>query len=132
VFRPMTDTVVIGDWNGSGRDFVGTVAPQGSVLRWRLDTNDNGAVAEIVFGFGNATDTPIVGDWNGDGVTDVGVIRNNGGVYQWLLDFNTPGTRGGAAEASFSFGSAATDTPVVCDWDGDGSDEPGLIRKANG
>lgn len=129
VFRPSTETVAIGDWDGSGRDFVGTVADEGGPLRWRLDTNDDGALAEIIFRFGSSGETPIVGDWNGDGIADAGVIRDNGGVYQRLLDFNTPTTRGGAAEASFSFGVAATDTLFVCDWDGDGADEPGVARK---
>jgi hypothetical protein len=88
--------------------------------------------------FGQAGDIPIVGDWNGDGRIQLGVVRS--GVWllnlvgakskpQYLgkkIEFNPTDGNSGAI-AQFSFG-LPTDTPVVGDWDGDGTDEPGVVR----
>jgi hypothetical protein len=60
-----------------------------------------------------------VGDWNGDGVDTPGVVR---GASWSIRNANS----GGAADATFSFGSA-TSRPVVGDWNGDGVDSPGAV-----
>jgi len=105
------------------------------VWTWHFDSGET-----LVEEFGQAGDIPVVGDWNGDSQIDLGVVRS--GV--WLLnlagakskpkylgkriDFNaTEGASGGIAQ--FPFG-LSTDIPVVGDWDGNGSDEPGVVRGA--
>ena len=131
VFGQFAWQTVIGDWDGPSvggtEQHIGFVRAQGGVLNWGLDTNDNGALAEILFDFGLDGDLPIVGDFNGDGITDAGTVRVEGSALRWRFDFNTPSQRGGAAEVSFTFGRD-TDRVDVCDVAGDGVDHAVLIR----
>ncbi len=113
-FGSATDTPVVGDWDGDGKDTPGVRRGND----WYLDNGFDGT-ADIAVAFGSATDTPVVGDWNGDGVVTPGVRRGN----DWYLDNGFDGT----ADIAVAFGSA-TDTPVVGDWDGDGKDTPGVRR----
>lgn len=100
---------------------------------WQLATGES-----LTEQFGQAGDIPIVGDWDGNGRDDIGVVR--GGM--WILRLTGEATRPkylgkkikftsqpeyGSGIAEFAFG-APTDTPVVGDWDGNGSDEPGAVR----
>jgi hypothetical protein len=75
-----------------------------------------------------------MGDWNGDGTATVGVVRRapDGIHLQWLLrNTNT----GGTAQIAITYGLAgnpstpsAYDYPIVGDWDGNGTDTPGVVR----
>jgi hypothetical protein len=79
-----------------------------------------------VFEYGLNTDRPVVGDWDGDGVDTPGVVR--GGVW-WLLH-NRP-LQGGNAELDFRYGSGnprVLELAVPGDWDGNGTDTPGVLR----
>ena len=83
-FGLATDRIVIGDWNGAGKDEVGVfrdaksfnAADAGDAL-FSLDTNGDHAfgAGDQVFVFGLITDHLIVGDWNGAGKSEVGVYR---------------------------------------------------------
>ena len=88
--------------------------------------------------FGAAGDIPIVGDWDGDGRDDLGVVR--GGA--WILRITGRSTKpswvgrdvqvqphpeSNAVVLTFAYG-LPTDGPVVGDWDGDGRDDPGVVR----
>ncbi len=80
-----TDRIVIGDWNGAGKDEVGVVrdassfnpAEAGDAL-FSLDTNGDHAFGpgDQVFVFGLITDGVVIGDWNGAGKSEVGVYRD--------------------------------------------------------
>ena len=92
-----TDRIVIGDWNGAGKDEVGVFRDAGSFIAadagdavFSLDTNGNHVFdsGDQVFIFGLITDHLIVGDWNGGGKTDLGVYRD-GRLCPWV----TPCTR---------------------------------------
>ena len=80
-----TDRIVIGDWNGAGKDEVGVFrdaksfnpADAGDAV-FSLDTNGDHTfdAGDQVFVFGLITDGLIVGDWNGGGKTLIGVYRD--------------------------------------------------------
>jgi hypothetical protein len=129
----------MGDWDGNGTKTPGIVRIQGqfenSQYVWYLRNSNSGGPADVPpfvygkpsFGFEEPGDTPIVGDWNGDGRDTVGVVRRRNGQINtiWLLrDSNT----GGAATIQFSYGLVSDAPAVAGDWDGSGTDTPGVIR----
>ena len=80
-----TDRIVIGDWNGGGKDEVGVFRDAVSFIPadvgdavFSLDTNNNHTfdAGDQVFVFGLITDKVVIGDWNGNGVSKVGVYRD--------------------------------------------------------
>ena len=83
---------------------------------------------EVVFNFGEPGDIFVMGDWTGSGQRMPGLVRGNkfgqyGGALTWLLRTSTSA---GPADYTFEFGEAG-DTPVVGDWNGDGSDSIGVM-----
>ena len=84
-----TDRIVVGDWNGAGKDEVGVFRDAGTYMAadagdavFSLDYDDSHTFdsASQVFVFGLITDGLIVGDWNGEGKTDLGVYRDASAV----------------------------------------------------
>ncbi len=126
-------TPVTGDWDGDTVDDVGLYY-QGTFY---LDTTGNGKWDKtsggdtfINFGISSiaANATPLIGDWNGDGTDNLGLF-NQGNFY---LDTTGNGqwdkTSGGDTFSNFGITSlAAIATPVVGDWDGNGTDDLGLF-----
>jgi len=118
---------VVGDWDGDGVDTVGVVyySPEvDGVIRWELRNSNTSGPPDVVLTYSRGRDIPVVGDWNGDGTDTPGVRRY---PNRWLLrDTNSSG----AADRSFSFGSAGgiVELPVVGDWDGNGTDTAGVLR----
>lgn len=123
------DIFVVGDWNGDGRDDLGVVRfnAQRQGLDWLLDLNADGGQPERTIQFGLLGDMPVVGDWNNDGRDDVGVVRENRtrGGLDWYLDLNNDGV---FAERVVQYGLLG-DKPVVGDWDGNGTDDFGVVRE---
>jgi hypothetical protein len=117
------DLPVAGDFEGDGRDSIGTFRDG----LWRIDLNGDGRLtpADRVMKFGSSGDVPIVGDFDGDGREEIGVFRRG----QWIIDSNHNG-RIDAADKVFELGDAG-DIPVVGDFNGDGIDEPGLYRSTS-
>jgi hypothetical protein len=80
-----SDRIVVGDWNGGGKDEVGVfrnavsynAADAGDAV-FSLDSNNDHTfdAGDQVFVFGLITDGLIVGDWNGAGKSEVGVYRD--------------------------------------------------------
>jgi Bacterial Ig-like domain (group 3) len=125
-----TDSPVVGDWNGQGKDEIGVVRPSNGTLAWTLDSNGNGTFDssdEVLF-FGLPGDHPIVGDWTGSGATRIGTYRpaSNG-----LLAFSLDKQGNGVYQPSdAAFYGLSTDQGLVGDWTGTGVDRIGVDRPA--
>ena len=122
------DIPVVGDWNGTGVFGIGV--KEWNSRRWLLRETPSGGQPARSFWYGEEGEIPITGDWNGNGVTGIGVIRENARKQSpstaWLLrNTATPGTH-----HDLRWFSDFTPTYVPGDWDGDGSDEPGVSRQA--
>ena len=102
---------------------------------WHLRTTLSAGPDTLRFVYGvRGGDQPVMGDWNGDGTATVGVVRRapDGIHLQWLLrNTNT----GSTAQIAITYGLAgnpstpsAYDYPIVGDWDGNGTDTPGVVR----
>ena len=136
--RPQPDVLVTGRWDASlNGDYPGAVREQynstydRSYLYWYLAHDTDPGHDNEAFFFGFAGDTPVVGDWNGDDVDEIGTVRKNpDGYLDWYLD--TDGDRDPTPELNgYRFGFT-DDIPVVGDWDGDGIDNIGVVRRAEG
>lgn len=124
---------VAGDWNGTGRDCAARlIAPNNN---WVIDLNCNdawngnaGGDHNGFFAPGQSNSLPLVGDWDGDGDDDIGVYNPNND--QFFLDLNDnltwDGNAGGDKNIVIAFADGAGQ-PVVCDWNGDGSDNVGKL-----
>lgn len=132
------DVPLVGDWDGDGRDDIGTYRVNGGAgPMYFLDEGPRGwtgaTAGERGYQFGLPGDVPIVGDWNGDGRDDFGVFRRNdprGPSY--FLDEGARGWTGATAgERGYQFGLAG-DVPLVGDWNGDGKDDFGTYRPSQG
>jgi hypothetical protein len=122
VFGSPSDTAVVGDWDGDDEDEIGIVRDVNGGYRWFFSNNTNTVTND--FAFGKTGDIAIVGDWDDDGDDNPGLVRATAGALKYFLDTNNDGT----AEITFTFGTAATDTPLVCDFSGAG-DEIGVARE---
>jgi hypothetical protein len=136
------DFPVMGDWNGDGSETVGvarsTPAAPNRLVWYLRNSNSAGNATTTPFPFGTvrfvAVDQlgsiPVVGDWDGDGDDTVGVVYysdSTTGPIRWeLRNSNTPGP----PDLVFTY-SRGRDVPVVGDWDGDGTDTPGVRRHPN-
>ena len=125
-FGTTGDTIIYGDWDGSGTTKVGIF--RASVAMFALDMNGNGAwdPGIDVFGFfGQNGDVPIVGDWNGDGRSKIGIYRPQSTLF--ALDYNGNMTWDPGTDKAHGYGLVG-DTPIVGDWTGDGKTKIGIFR----
>jgi hypothetical protein len=130
VFGAAGDRIVVGDWNGAGKDEVGVFRSNANgVGVFALDTNGDRVfdAGDDVFLFGVATDKIVIGDWNGDGRDKVGVYRNNG-VGVGIFSLDTTGDRQFDTNSSVFLFGLASDTVVIGDWNGDGRSKVGVVR----
>jgi stage II sporulation protein D len=111
-FGTRGDAAVVGDWNGDGKDGLAVFRAGRWYLRDALTTG----VADREISFGRAGDLPVAGHFGPGRADGVGIVR--GAV--WHERF-TPTS--GVADRWFTWAGAGT--PVVGDWDGDGTDDPG-------
>jgi hypothetical protein len=125
-FGATGDTVIFGDWDGSGKTKMGIFRP--SVAMFALDMNGNGAwdpgIDKYGF-FGQSGDVPIVGDWTGDGKSKIGIYRPTTGLF--ALDVNDDLTYDSGIDRFGKFGLAG-DTAIIGDWTADGKSKVGIFR----
>ena len=112
------DDVLVGDWNGDGKD---SFAVRRGNTFYVSDTLAGGK-APIEFSYGKAGDTVLVGDWDGDGKDTFAVQRGN-------TFYVANSLKSGDADEVISYGRYG-DTPLVGDWDGDGKDTF-AVRRGN-
>lgn len=90
---------------------------QDGIFTWQTTSRE---YRSIVFGEGD--ETPLAGDINGDGFTDLVLYDEDTG--KWITDINLDGT----IDKIFSIPNIKDHyIPFLGDWDGDGSDTPGLF-----
>ena len=127
-FGATGDTVIFGDWDGSGKTKMGIFRITNGAAMFALDLNGNGAWDPGIdqFGFfGQPGDIPIVGDWTGDGKSKIGVYRPTTGLF--ALDVNGNLNFDGGVDRTGKFG-AGGDTPIVGDWTGSGVFRVGTFK----
>ncbi|WP_245993744.1 bifunctional metallophosphatase/5'-nucleotidase [Flaviflexus salsibiostraticola] len=104
------DEVLVGDWNGDGKDTLGVRRGNAFFLNDALATGR----ATHEFNYGRVGDEVVVGDWDGTGGDTLAVRRGN--TYYIANEL-----RGGAADTVFDYGRVG-DEALVGDWDASGSD----------
>ena len=120
---------VVGDWNGDGKDEIGTYIADG--YQFLLDLNGNGIWDDVAGGdaqiviqatalMPGMTTVPLVGDWDGDGDDEIGLTTGSGRLY---LDLN--GSHHWDGSAGGDFEGAGGFMTLVGDWNGDGRDDNG-------
>ncbi len=127
-FGASTDRPLVGDWDGNGTDTPGLLRANWWLLR---NSNSAGAV-DVDFFWGIATDVPLVGDWDGNGTDTPGWLRCLGasctaGHGNWWILRNS--NSDGPPSLDFFWGRTYEESNwAVGDWDGDGDDNPGILR----
>ena len=123
------DRAFFGDWNCDGTDTPGLYRQSDGYVYLR-NSNTQG-IADISFFFGNPGDIPIAGDFDGDGCDTVSIYRPSEARFYIINELGSADKGLGAADYSYLFGNPG-DVPFVGDWNGDGTDTPGLRRSSNG
>src|SRR5690606_10780307 len=118
MYGRFTDEVLIGDWDGDGRDSI--TVRRGKVFY--VNNAPRGGEADSVFAYGREGDVVLVGDWDGDGTDTLAVRR--GATYHVKNNL-----AGGPADVVFTYGRGG-DEVFVGDWDGDGTDTLAVRRGA--
>lgn len=103
------DLPIAGDWDGDGIDTIGVFRPSTSQIFLTNSTNPAPTI-DFVTVFGLNGDLPFAGDFNGDGLDSIGVWRPS--TTEFFITNNNVNL-----VAQFPFG-AATDQPIIGDWDG--------------
>ncbi|WP_413451943.1 ExeM/NucH family extracellular endonuclease [Georgenia phoenicis] len=110
VYGRFTDEVLVGDWDGDGRDSI--AVRRGN--QFFVSNAPRGGAAETTFTYGRPGDAVLVGDWDGDGEDTLAVRRGRElHVKNSLV--------GGPADRVVAYGRP-DDEVLVGDWDGNGRD----------
>jgi hypothetical protein len=122
------DIALVGDWNGDGTSTAGLYRPKDAT--WHVTNSPNNWCCWYETKFGTPGDSRVVvGDWDGNGWDSLGIVRaDSSGVLMWYLKNSFYGEA--LDYAPVNYGIAATDTPIAGDWDGNGTDTPGVVRDA--
>ena len=88
LFGRVTDTVMIGDYDGDGRTDFAVMRPgaPGHDDVWFILLSSGGSRVQP-WGNGSFVDTPVNGDYDGDGRTDIAVVRRGPtGDLEWYIE----------------------------------------------
>ncbi len=118
MYGKYADEVLIGDWDGDGRDSI--AVRRGN--EFHVSNDQRGGAPDVVFRYGRPDDVILVGDWDGDGTETFAVRR--GAQYHVKNAL-----RGGDADVVVTYGRSG-DRVLVGDWDGDGVDTFAVRRGA--
>ena len=127
-FGAATDRPLVGDWDGDGTDSIGLLRGNW----WLLRNSNSAGPVDTNFFWGIATDVPLVGDWDGNGTDTPGWLRCLGasctaGHGNWWILRNA--NSDGPPSLDFFWGRTYEENSwAVGDWDGDGDDNPGILR----
>ncbi|MBX3065178.1 MAG: right-handed parallel beta-helix repeat-containing protein [Anaerolineae bacterium] len=122
-----SDTPLVGDWDGDGRDSVGVFRPTNGLIY--IKNNLTTGFADYTMVLGNPGDVGIAGDWNNDGKDSPGVYRP-GAAPQFYLT-NQVCNCIVASDYNVTFGNPG-DQPFTGDWNGDGHWDSFIYRTSNG
>lgn len=121
------DIPLAGDWNGDGIDTFSVYRPsEGRVYISDFNTT---TVAQRSYYFGTPGDLPFAIDFTGDGIDDIGLHRPTTGLV-YMTDARTADVPDGdvaLTDLQFFWGIAG-DAVFAGDWQGTGTDSPGLVR----
>ena len=123
------DVAFAGDWDCDGVDSPGLYRQSDGFVYLR-NANSTG-IADLSFFFGNPGDLPLAGDFDGDGCDTLSIYRPSEARVFVINRLGVNGGGLGAADFSFDYGNPG-DIPVTGDWDGNGTDSPGLRRPSDG
>lgn len=123
------DVPFMGDWDCDGVDTPGLYRQSDGFVYLR-NSNTTG-IANISFFFGNPGDVPLAGDFDGDGCDTLSIYRPSNATFYVINELGEDGGGLGPADFAFEYGNPG-DIPVTGDWDGDGTDTPGLRRPSDG
>jgi len=100
------DILVIGDWDGDGKDGIAIFRP--STGFWYFDYNLDGAV-DNSYRYGGNRDQIIAGDWQGTGMDGIAIFRSSTGC--WYFDYNLDSI----IDKSSQFGTSEN-TAIAGNW----------------
>jgi hypothetical protein len=119
-----------------GADTIGLFNPATSAFYLKYSNSAGPADNAFNYGPANVGWVPLVGDWNGEGADTVGLYNPATSIF-YLKYSNSAGP----ADLTFAYGppdpgyNGTTNvgwTPIVGDWNGDGTDTVGLYNPATG
>ncbi len=99
----------------------------GAGRTWSLRNSNTAGGADISYGWGNAGCIALPGDWDGNGTTTAGQAcesENDHGIGWMFAETDYNASSGGV---KFGYGDAATRSPLVGDWDGNGTTTIGVV-----
>ncbi|MBX3065172.1 MAG: CSLREA domain-containing protein [Anaerolineae bacterium] len=123
-----SDTPLVGDWDGDGKDSVGVFRPTNGLI-YLKNTLTTG-YADFTMVLGNPGDVGIAGDWDNDGKDSPGVYRPSPSAPLFFLTNQVCNCLIGADYIGIL--GNPNDQPFTGDWDGNGRTGLGVFRTANG
>lgn len=117
------------DFYGSGRTSFATVNESGDNYLWRL-RNNGGAGEDTVFWGLTATDIPTPGYFDADNRADIGVWREGAQAFYYVRR-SAPSAPPSSLLAT-QWGTTGDFPTREADYDGDGRDDPTVLRRVNG
>lgn len=122
------DIAVAGDWDGDGIDTPAVYRPSSAMWYFTNSFAPGSLRPTLQFGIPGRTYVPIAGDWDDDGIDTPGLYEPvPGDLARWTL--RNSFDESDLFRIRLSFGNSSF-TPVAGDWDGNGTDTPGVFNRS--